>query len=296
MPNALFSYEYLIHLVAGGTAGTIGATVTCPLEVIKTRLQSSARDKLNVNVPLYKCFGTIVRREGWRALFKGLGPNLIGVAPSRALYFATYSTVKDALNKSSIDNPESSLIHMTSAASAGFVTCTATNPIWLVKTRLQLRKDSMTALQCLKHVWTTSGVRGFYKGIFASYCGISETIIHFQLYEYFKYHIKQRRLNELKSEDKFDSNLFLMYMCSGAVSKGFACFIAYPHEVARTRLREEGTIYKKFWQTISLTYKQEGVVGLYRGFPIHLIRTIPLTAITMSMYELIVSIFHGEIF
>jgi len=30
-----------IHLVAGGVGGTTGAIVTCPLEVVKTRLQSS---------------------------------------------------------------------------------------------------------------------------------------------------------------------------------------------------------------------------------------------------------------
>ncbi|CAF3938907.1 unnamed protein product, partial [Rotaria sp. Silwood1] len=29
------------HLLAGGLAGTLGAVLTCPLEVIKTRYQSS---------------------------------------------------------------------------------------------------------------------------------------------------------------------------------------------------------------------------------------------------------------
>jgi len=33
--------DTVIHLVAGGVAGTAGAVVTCPLEVVKTRLQSS---------------------------------------------------------------------------------------------------------------------------------------------------------------------------------------------------------------------------------------------------------------
>ncbi|GBP28409.1 Solute carrier family 25 member 36-A [Eumeta japonica] len=34
-------WDTAIHLVAGGVAGTAGAVVTCPLEVVKTRLQSS---------------------------------------------------------------------------------------------------------------------------------------------------------------------------------------------------------------------------------------------------------------
>lgn len=43
-------------------------------------------------------FRYIVQNEGPRALFKGLGPNLVGVAPSRAIYFCTYSQTKNTLN------------------------------------------------------------------------------------------------------------------------------------------------------------------------------------------------------
>uniref|UniRef100_A0A8D8USU6 Solute carrier family 25 member 36 n=1 Tax=Cacopsylla melanoneura TaxID=428564 RepID=A0A8D8USU6_9HEMI len=35
------SRDSFIHLIAGGIAGTTAAIVTCPLEVVKTRLQSS---------------------------------------------------------------------------------------------------------------------------------------------------------------------------------------------------------------------------------------------------------------
>ena len=31
----------IVHFVAGGIGGTVGAVLTCPLEVVKTRLQSS---------------------------------------------------------------------------------------------------------------------------------------------------------------------------------------------------------------------------------------------------------------
>lgn len=299
MPYSLPSVtnDTIIHLLAGGTAGTIGAIVTCPLEVVKTRLQSSAKATLNVdNLSMLKCFKSIIKQEGWRALFKGLGPNLVGNAPSRAIYFSTYSTVKTLLNEQFLNYPEHPVIHMTSAASAGFVSCTATNPIWLVKTRLQLNKDPLTVRKCIRNIWQQSGFLGFYKGITASYVGISETIVHFVIYESFKAHIKQKRLENPVYDDNFDKYIFFQYMFASAASKSCACAIAYPHEVARTRLREEGHIYKKFTQTLYLVWREEGAIGLYRGLSIQLLRAIPFTAITMSTYELVVSLFsQGKI-
>lgn len=53
-------------------------------------------------------------------------------------------------------------------------------------------------------------------------------------------------------------------MGAGAVSKTIASCVAYPHEVARTRLREEGNKYRSFWQTLFLVWREEGKAGLYR--------------------------------
>lgn len=61
----------------------------------------------------------IVETEGARALFKGLGPNLVGVAPSRAVYFATYSNSKSFLLGVLPPDLPVSLAHIISAASAG---------------------------------------------------------------------------------------------------------------------------------------------------------------------------------
>ena len=59
-----------------------------------------------------------------------------------------------------------------------------------------------------------------------------------------------------------------------------------PTEVARTRLREEGSRYRSFWPCLVSVYRNEGRRGLYRGLAIQLIRQIPNTAIMMSTYEL----------
>uniref|UniRef100_A0A8D3D580 Solute carrier family 25 member 36a n=1 Tax=Scophthalmus maximus TaxID=52904 RepID=A0A8D3D580_SCOMX len=110
--------------------GTVGAILTCPLEVVKTRLQSSSITLYISEVQLstvngasvarvappgpLHCLKLILEREGPRSLFRGLGPNLVGVAPSRAIYFAAYSTAKEKLN--GVLEPDSTQVHMVSAA------------------------------------------------------------------------------------------------------------------------------------------------------------------------------------
>ena len=65
-------------------------------------------------------FRHIWKHEGPTGLFRGLGPNLIGVAPSRAIYFWSYSTTKKELNsRLPLANRDSPFVHVMSAASAG---------------------------------------------------------------------------------------------------------------------------------------------------------------------------------
>lgn len=147
----------------------------------------------------------------------------------------------------------------------------------------------MNALQCARYVYQTEGIRGFYRGLTASYAGISETIICFAIYESLKKHLKEVQLppSSTNGTERNSTNFFGL-MFAAAVSKGCASCIAYPHEVIRTRLREEGTKYKTFIQTARLVAREEGYLAFYRGLFAQLIRQIPNTAIVLSTYELIV--------
>ncbi|XP_052082904.1 solute carrier family 25 member 36-like isoform X2 [Mytilus californianus] len=320
-----------VHLLAGSVGGTVGAIATCPLEVVKTRLQSSVAQfhpayiqshtttyvpnvqlyttagtvsadtqllqngyrHTKTHVSLLKCLKHIVQTEGVNGLFKGLGPNLVGVAPSRAIYFFSYANMKNYLN--TVMNPETPLVHIGSAVTAGFTACTLTNPIWFVKTRLQLdsKKDnSLTCRQCVKNIYQTEGVKAFYRGITASYFGVTETVIHFVIYEALK--ARMLEYNGSSQHDSRSATDFLRFMAAGAVSKTCATCVAYPHEVVRTRLREEGSKYKSFFQTLVTVGKEEGFRGLYRGLGTQLIRQIPNTALMMSTYELVVHLFSNN--
>jgi solute carrier family 25 carnitine/acylcarnitine transporter 20/29 len=91
-------------LLAGGFAGIIGWCVTYPVDVIKTRIQSSM---LIVNLvqedktPKYKNlrhgFKIILREEGYRVFLSGLGATCIRAFPTNAATFYVVATVRDHL-------------------------------------------------------------------------------------------------------------------------------------------------------------------------------------------------------
>lgn len=74
------------------------------------------------------------------------------------------------------------------------------------------------------------GIKGFYKGITASYFGISETVVHFVIYEAIKARLIAARIGLNEQEDHTKSSKdFLEFMMAGAISKTVASCIAYPH-------------------------------------------------------------------
>uniref|UniRef100_A0A9J8DJT7 Solute carrier family 25 member 36a n=1 Tax=Cyprinus carpio carpio TaxID=630221 RepID=A0A9J8DJT7_CYPCA len=281
--------DTLVHLFAGGCGGTVGAILTCPLEVVKTRLQSSSVTLYISEVQLSTVNGASVAR------MSPPGPlNCL-----KAIYFAAYSTAKEKLNN--VFDPDSTQVHMLSAGLAGFTAITATNPIWLIKTRLQLDarnrgEKRMSAFECVRRVYQSDGLRGFYRGMSASYAGISETVIHFVIYESIKRKLIESKANaNMDDEDESvkDASDFVGMMLAAATSKTCATSIAYPHEVIRTRLREEGSKYRSFFQTLNTVIREEGYRALYRGLTTHLVRQIPNTAIMMCTYELVVYLLNG---
>ena len=86
----------------------------------------------------------------------------------------------------------------------------------------------MNALQCARYVYRTEGIRGFYRGLTASYAGISETMICFLIYETLKKKLSESQLTSRNREQKGASD-FLSLMLAAAFSKGCASCVAYPH-------------------------------------------------------------------
>jgi len=168
-----------LRLVAGGMSAFVATTITCPLDVIKTRQQSSfqftpATTSTSMtstgvsgahNMRRHLTTSSIHRQhsptwaattaqptflqqliymwrnEGLRSLFKGLAPSLIGAVSSRALFFCTYEHAKSAMNENGFSaNHNAFLCHVIAASTGGVVSTTVTCPLWVIKLRQQLHK------------------------------------------------------------------------------------------------------------------------------------------------------------
>lgn len=152
-------------------------------------------------------------------------------------------------------------------------------------------------LRLIHNIWKTDGLKGFYRGLTATYVGVTETVIHFVIYEHIKaevqrHHFKVRGTHEKNIVD------FLQFMMAAATSKCIASVTAYPHEVIRTRLRQQELDgkrrYHSFFQAFRKIFHEEGRVGLYGGLGTHLLRQVPNTAIMFLTYEAVVNFFCEE--
>lgn len=308
--DTLANQKQLASFVAGGIAGSFSATLTCPVEVVKTHLQASkggSEVALTAKGPL-SVARNIAQVEGFRGFFRGLLPTLIGILPSRATYFWAYNTTKTNLVSRFGENP---FVHMASAAAAGISSNTLTNPIWLMKSRVQLQAGASSNSpmvyrgyrDAMVRIFREEGIGGFFKGLTASYWGVTEGALQFVVYERIKAKfaaenrariVRGDYLKDGKPSQDPDHLSSLQYITAAAVSKFIASTITYPHEVVRLRMREQPKFigaapkYKGMIQSLGLIAKEEGRQGLYAGMGVHLARVVPNAALMFFTYETVV--------
>lgn len=81
------------------------------------------------------------------------------------------------------------------------------------------------------------------------------------------------------------------YSVAASTAKMIAIIATYPHEVVRTRLREQAINgafkYTGFLNTLNIIAKEEGIRGLYGGMGLHLLRSVPNAAVMFVTFELV---------
>lgn len=284
-------------MIAGAGAGLISSIVTCPLDVVKTRLQARGGIKLvgtgGSHAQMEGLVGTlrtIWTHEGVRGLYRGLAPTIYGYLPTWAIYFTVYDRVKARIaEKRGTQANKDPISHVVAAMLGGATGTIITNPLWVIKTRFMTQAMEpgqaryRHTYDAIKSIWREEGPRAFYKGLLPSLFGVAHVAVQFPLYE---------KLKSLYSSDTENLPSQQILVCS-SLSKACASVTTYPHEVVRTRLQIQRVDASKSQKprgvvdTIRMIAQNEGFRGFYRGLGVNLIRTVPSSALTILTYELL---------
>lgn len=254
------------NALAGAIGGFTAGVATCPLDVIKTKLQAQggfiAMSKGGNHPRMYNGLaGTarvIWRQEGLRGMYRGLGPIVLGYLPTWAVWFTVYNESKEYLTQTGfIRHPI--LVNFCSSIFAGASSTIVTNPIWVIKTRLMSQSGSTqsyprtgntptarphanspwhynSTLDAARKMYSTEGLRSFYSGLAPALLGLTHVAVQFPAYEFLRKKFTGQGMGE--TNDSFKDQWFGVLMAS-IMSKIMASSATYPHEVIRTRLQTQ---------------------------------------------------------
>ena len=282
----------LLHMFGGLLAGGTSTLLLYPMDLLKVRLQvnetynpatrssqfitefvtlTNAYDKVLKERPKRGLLSIVPRRFiKYTAVYNGLGPSLMGNGLTWGGYFFTYESVKDRIlnykrrSGSRGDAELNSADYMAAACASGTIMVLMTNPIWLVKTRIQLQLPAQDCasppsssgvsrhrnytgiVDGILRIVKEEGALSLYKGVVPALILVSHGVVQFGVYENMKKafpSICKRKPNEALSvsERLQDSSGYLMM---GAASKMVASTLTYPVQVVKTRIQQRSVSFE----------------------------------------------------
>ncbi|CCD23277.1 citrin NDAI_0B02420 [Naumovozyma dairenensis CBS 421] len=285
-------FDSIFNFSLGSIAGCIGATIVYPIDFIKTRMQ--AQRSLTKYKNSVDCLIKIVSKNGIRSLYSGLTPQLIGVAPEKAIKL----TINDLMrNKLSGRNNRGNLklsYEILSGATAGLCQTIVTNPLEIIKIRLQVKSSNseINAWKIIKHL----KFNGLYKGITACLLrDVPFSAIYFPTYAHLK-----KDLFKFDPNDKFKKKRLKTWelLTAGAIAGMPAAFLTTPFDVIKTRLQIEpkpGEVaYKGIFHAFKTIFEEESFKSFFKGGGARVLRSSPQFGFTLAAYEIFKNLFQGQ--
>lgn len=283
------------EFLSGALAGAMTKAMLAPLETIRTRMVVGVGSK-----NIYGSFIQIIEKQGWQGLWAGNAINMLRIVPTQAIELGTFEYVKRAMTaaQEKWKQDESSSLQLghlnfslslswlspvaVAGAAAGIVSTLACHPLEVLKDRLTVSPDVYPNLSiAVRKMYSDGGIGALYSGIFPTLIGM----LPYSTCYYFMYETMKKSYCVTKKKDSLSRGEMLLI---GALSGLTASTISYPLEVARKRLMV-GALHGKcppnMAAALSEVVRQDGIIGLYRGWGASCLKVMPSSGITWMFYE-----------
>ena len=242
----------VLLLLAGGGSGAITKTATAPLERTKTLMQIQGMTQDTLSKPKYtgivQTLVTVVREEGFSALWWGNNANVARIVPVYALRLGCNDIIKQKVAGEGNDVRNlRAWQNVLAGTLAGFVQQVVCYPLEVIKTRMTLGQGSVgtkysSILDCAQKVVRHEGEAGLYKGLVTSVLyGAPYVGAQMSMYTEF-----QRLLwsgARAESSGAYDGSMKIpiwVKLVAGAGAGVAAQTLVYPLQLVRTWLQSDG--------------------------------------------------------
>ena len=125
--------------LAGGIGSLVGQTITVPVDIVSQKLMVQGQGGSTVKLKgASTIIGEIITKDGPLGLYRGYLISLMTFAPSSAIWWASYGAYTGVVGSIVVTGTPHMFVLATAGVLAGFTTATLTNPLDIIRTRLQV--------------------------------------------------------------------------------------------------------------------------------------------------------------
>ena len=261
--------------LGGLSAGIVGTIIGYPLDLVKTRMQTSSSGK---NMSILGVAGNIVRTEGIVALYKGVAPPLISLSLLNTINFTQYCYFREFWGGTNGWDVRNGLAGLSGAPITSFIS-TVEN---LVKTQMQL--DNVTAkrykssFDCVQSLTKSHGISVLYTGHVINTAREATFLgMYFYCYEGLRESILSNHMVPPQVAIPVAGG------CAGAIS----WFVSFPLDCIRAGVQGQdlnGIPIRTRTVFYNLIHTR-GIRGLYQGVTPSIVRAFLVSGSRFSAYE-----------
>ncbi|KAI8929299.1 mitochondrial carrier domain-containing protein [Entophlyctis helioformis] len=272
-----YPVERWIGFLAGLLSGATKLVVGHPFDTIKVRMQTQGGHG-RFKGPL-DCLVTTVRKEGFRALYKGATPPLLGWAIMDSVQMGSLNNFRLCLQGDDPSVKLTSVQQGIAGIGAGVVVSFVATPIELLKGRLQVQYDAATKtysgpLDCARQIIRADGSCLMFRSFFWVLWG--------------SYDVYTNELN------KMGVNSSMVPFFAGALAANTFWTISFPADAIKNRIMTHPANLPRLTirECARRMYRAEGIRGFYRGFLPSFLRSAPTNGAAVLVYETVFK--HGK--
>ncbi|OQR95896.1 Mitochondrial Carrier (MC) Family [Thraustotheca clavata] len=253
-PHANAYTTFLANMISGSVAGAVTDSILLPFDTINLRIKIQSAETPKYT-GIWNAWKTIVREEGVRGLFGGLGTTLMMAPINTGIYYAAYEVGKSCLVPI-FPKEQEPVAHFIAGCFSEFCSSITNIPSEVIKSRMQMGKNPRLATGDLTKQTTN------YNGTFHAVSSI------------------------IRFEDQSPSTTETIAI--GAVAGAGAAFITNPLDVVTLRLMVQGEnqLYYGIRHCLQESIAKDGLSLLWKGSIIRMMSTVPNTGISFGTRRL----------